>query len=130
MKWSWFVHLGHLQLQLVENYIHTTEGWQLHRNRHASHRLELAFALPQIFGPKPFNKSLNKQNIIIINLKIFLTIFIYKVLVSLLMILFGYNFKRFIVNINIPKCCFHNKDFIMFMYVFRIQQLFLTILHK
>lgn len=25
MKWSWFVHLGHLQLQLVENYVHTTE---------------------------------------------------------------------------------------------------------
>lgn len=37
---------------------------QLHRHRHAFHRLELAFALPKIVGPQPFNKLLNKQEII------------------------------------------------------------------
>lgn len=44
--------------------LHTYNRRQLHRNRHASHRLELAFALPQIVGSKLFNKLLNKQEII------------------------------------------------------------------
>lgn len=44
--------------------LHTYNRRQLHRHRHAFHRLELAFALPQIVGPTPFNKLLNKQEII------------------------------------------------------------------